>query len=65
MQVSSSTPSHNIIDLNCTGNESSIFECPFNGLVGHYSCSNTRDANAYCQGIIALIGSTLIVFYRF
>ena len=24
VQVSSSTPSHNIIDLNCTGNESSI-----------------------------------------
>ena len=42
-----------------------ILECPFNGLVGHYSCSNTRDANAYCQGIIALMESKLIVFYRF
>ena len=60
VQVSSSTPSHNIIDLNCTGNESSIFECPFNGLVGHYSCSNTRDANAYCQGIIALLNGNQI-----
>ena len=52
VQVSSSTPSHNIIDLNCTGNESSIFECPFNGLIGYYSCSNTRDANIFCQGIL-------------
>uniref|UniRef100_A0A1X7U210 SRCR domain-containing protein n=1 Tax=Amphimedon queenslandica TaxID=400682 RepID=A0A1X7U210_AMPQE len=48
-QTSSSTPSHNIIDLNCTGQESSILDCPFNGLIGQYSCSNTRDANAYCQ----------------
>ena len=52
VHVSSSTPSHNIIDLNCTGNESSIFECPFNGLIGYYSCSNTRDANVFCQGIL-------------
>ena len=49
--TSSSTPSHNIIDLNCTGQESSIIDCPFNGLIGQYSCSNTRDANVYCQGI--------------
>ena len=59
MHVSSSTPSHNIIDLNCTGNESSIFECPFNGLVDE-SCSNTRDANAYCQSIIALLNGNQI-----
>ena len=50
VHTSSSTPSHNIIDLNCTGQESNIFECPFNGLVGHYFCSNTSDANVYCQG---------------
>ena len=51
VQTPSSAPSHNIIDLNCTGQESNILECPFNGLIGQYSCSNSRDANVYCQGM--------------
>ena len=46
---SSSAP---FIDVNCTGQESSILDYPFNGLIGEYTCSTSRDANVYCQGII-------------
>ena len=49
---SSSTSFHNIIDVNCTGQETSILDCPFNGLIGEYTCSSSRDANVYCQSMI-------------
>ena len=44
----SSAQSHSIIDLNCTGNETTILSCPQNGLAG-YACSINRDANVFCQ----------------
>ncbi|XP_019858318.1 PREDICTED: deleted in malignant brain tumors 1 protein-like, partial [Amphimedon queenslandica] len=44
----SSAQSHSIIDLNCTGNETTILSCPHNGLAG-YACSINRDANVFCQ----------------
>ena len=44
----SSSLIHNIIDLNCTGNESNIFSCPYNGYTS-YSCSLGRDANVFCK----------------
>ena len=37
-----------IKDLNCTGNESSIFDCPMNGIPG-YSCNHRDDASVICQ----------------
>ncbi|XP_019849591.1 PREDICTED: deleted in malignant brain tumors 1 protein-like [Amphimedon queenslandica] len=46
---SSSAPFYNIIDVNCTGQESNILDCPFNELIGEYNCSTLRDANVYCQ----------------
>ena len=45
----SSTPAHNIVDLNCTGSEGTILDCPYNGVVG-YSCSSSKDANIFCEG---------------
>ena len=37
-----------INDLNCTGNESSIWNCPMNGLAD-YSCYHYDDAAVICQ----------------
>ena len=38
----------NINDLNCTGNENSLWDCPQNGLTD-YTCSNYDDASVICQ----------------
>ena len=39
-----------IFDLNCTGNESSIWNCPYNGTSDFYSCPSNHDASVVCQG---------------
>ena len=39
-----------IIDLNCTGNESSIWNCPYNGTSDFYTCPSSHDASVICQG---------------
>ena len=39
-----------IIDLNCTGNESSIWNCPYNGTSDFYLCPSSHDASVICQG---------------
>ena len=38
-----------INDLNCTGSEESVWECPYNGIEG-YSCNHRQDASVMCQG---------------
>ena len=38
-----------INDLNCTGSEKSVWECPHNGIEG-YSCNHRQDASVICQG---------------
>ena len=38
-----------INDLNCTGSEQRVLECPHNGIVG-YSCNHRQDASVMCQG---------------
>ena len=45
---SSSATKHNILDLNCTGNENTILDCPYNGLSDYY-CSLSNDANIFCE----------------
>ena len=40
-----------IIDLNCTGEEDSVWNCSYNGTVDYYSCSSNHDASIICQGI--------------
>ena len=45
----SSWPFH-IVDLNCTGSEETLFDCPHNNLVGLHSCVSTHDASIRCQG---------------
>ena len=37
------------IDLNCTGSEDSIFDCPSNALT-EYSCYTSHDAAVACHG---------------
>ena len=37
-----------INDLNCTGEEDSIWDCPQNELSG-YSCNHYQDASVICQ----------------
>ena len=43
----SARPIH-INDLNCTGSEESVWECPHNGIEG-YSCNHRQDASVVCQ----------------
>ena len=38
-----------INDLNCTGSEESVWECPHNGIKG-YLCNHRQDASVMCQG---------------
>ena len=43
------TKSFHIIDLNCTGEENSIWDCSYNVLMNH-TCSSSHDASLQCQG---------------
>ena len=48
----STLPMH-VVDLNCTGSEQRLHDCPQNALVGVYSsCVNTDDASLRCQGLL-------------
>ena len=38
-----------IIDLNCTGEEDSIWNCSYNELM-EYNCPSSHDASLQCQG---------------
>ena len=38
---------HHFIDVNCTGNELRLSDCPHNGLT-HYSCYPSHDAVIAC-----------------
>ena len=38
---------HHFIDINCTGNELILSDCPHNGLT-HYSCDSWHDAAIAC-----------------
>ena len=38
---------HHFIDVNCTGNEFKLSDCPHNGLT-HYSCYSSHDAAIAC-----------------
>ena len=51
-----------IYDLNCTGNEAAIVDCPSNGLP-KYNCDDSHDAAISCNGswlIIIIIIITAI-----
>ena len=37
-----------VIDLNCTGDEESIWDCPRNGLLSEYTCNQINDAAVSC-----------------
>ena len=39
-----------IFDLNCTGEENTIWECPFNGVTTHNCHSYYDDASLKCEG---------------
>ena len=41
--------SFHIIDVNCTGEEDSIWNCSYNVLI-NYTCPSSDDASLQCQG---------------
>ena len=41
-------------DVNCTGAEESIWDCPHNGITG-YSCNHRDDASVICHGETSVI----------
>ena len=43
-----------IIDLNCTGIEVTVWECPHNDLFETYSCASRSDASVRCRGICTI-----------
>ena len=45
----SSLPMH-IIDINCTGSEQRLLDCPHNDLIGSHTCGSREDASLRCQG---------------
>ena len=53
-----------INDLNCTGSEESVWECPRNGIEG-YSCNHRQDASVMCQGILGVNCSRKCLFPPF
>ena len=54
-----------INDLNCTGSESRLLHCPYNGITNYTCPSNKRDANVYCQGKngVSLYATSHYAFY--
>lgn len=44
-----------IVDLNCTGNERTVWDCPHNRLFGDYRCSPSNDASVRCQGLVIIM----------
>ena len=50
-----------IKDLNCTGNESSVWDCPMNELTDH-SCYHYDDASVICQCTYILAHYTIIYY---
>lgn len=52
----------NVVDLNCTGNESSIWNCPYNGTVNFYTCSSSHDASIICRSIIQHVSHVMKSF---
>ena len=39
-----------IVDLNCTGSEQRLIDCPHNSLIGVHDCGIREDAALRCQG---------------
>ena len=51
-----------INDLNCTGSEESVWECPHNGIEG-YSCGHYRDdARLTCSA--CMFGYNVLFFFN-
>ena len=50
-----------IIDLNCTGEEDSVWNCSYNGTVDYYTCPSNHDASIICQGIYIIILMCIII----
>ena len=40
-----------MVDLNCTGEEQTVLDCPHNNLVKDYVCKSYEDASVRCQGL--------------
>ena len=65
MRDSSLAESHwplHIFDINCTGEESTVWDCPHNALFGFDSCDHKQDALIQCQ--ISMFANTFIDFMK-
>ena len=51
-----------INDLNCTGNEAAIEDCPINGLP-KYNCDDSHDAAISCNGNWLIITIIMAIDY--
>ena len=51
-------------DVNCTGAEESIWDCPHNGITG-YSCYHRDDASVICHGEIIKSEERTQTYYLF
>lgn len=40
-----------IFDINCTGNEATIWDCPHNALSTNSTCDQQQDASIRCRGM--------------
>ena len=61
----STLPMH-VFDINCTGSEQRLFDCPRNALSGMYSsCANTDDASLRCQGLLYVATSDKLLEHAF
>ena len=54
---------HHFIDVNCTGNELRLSDCPHNGLT-HYTCTSSHDAAIACfNGNTKMSSISIYVMY--
>ena len=50
-----------IIDLNCTGQEDTVWNCPYNGTAENYTCPSNHDASLICQSMLAKLWMCVII----
>ena len=55
--------SFHIIDVNCTGEEDSIWNCSYNVLI-NYTCPSSHDASLQCQGNCYIFDITVLMRSR-
>ena len=53
-----------VIDVNCTGDEASTWDCKMNGLLKQYTCNETNNAAVSClksQSIAGILNASVLI----